>query len=59
MRKRFLGPEGEERPISFLEGFIYISKREESTYQFAKGNGLGKREKEVPSLIFNRENEDS
>lgn len=58
LRKIFPRDKAEERPIQFSEGFIYISKRGESTYnyKFAKVNVLrkGREEKSLPLFSTGR-----
>lgn len=51
--KIFLGHKAEESPIQFSEGFIYIGKRKESTYnhEIAKVNVLRKSGEKSPSLF--------
>lgn len=54
------GPKVGKSPVKFSKGFIYISKREENTYDFmfSKVNVLRKREgRAIFPPIFNRENE--
>lgn len=56
-RKVFLGPKADVRPVWFSEGFMYISKRGESTYK-DKFSKVNKAEGDGRSLFyyFKREN---